>query len=30
MKSLQKKLILSMIAFFIVNANAQETFILNY
>ena len=30
MKSLQKKLILSMIAVFIVNANAQETFILNY
>ena len=30
MKSLQKNLILSIIAVFIINTNAQETFILNY
>ena len=30
MKSLQQKLIITMIGFFIISSNAQETFILNY
>ena len=30
MKLLKKKLVISMIGFFIISANAQETFILNY